>query len=155
MDQENSYSNNKLLNRWFKESSPHPTKFCPWLWFSYSKAGSLQHFDNAGTQKASSNLPSLYWERTFPCLHFQCYHNSPCPYLWYMTRIITLQSPYLFKVSPLALHSRDYIATLKHTSDHFTIIFKNFGGFCCFWTKRNQDPKPKEKSIRFLIIVVN
>lgn len=132
-----------------------PLSFALGYDFPYSKAGSLQHFDNAGTQKASSNLPSLYWERTFPCLHFQSYHNSPCSYLWYMIRIITLQSLYLFKVSPLALHSRDDIAALKCTSDHFTTTLKNFGGFCCFWTNRNKAPKPKEKSIRFLIIIVN
>lgn len=27
MNQENSYSYNKLLNRWFKESSPYPISF--------------------------------------------------------------------------------------------------------------------------------
>lgn len=60
-----------------------PLSFALCCDFPYSKAGSLQRLDNAGTQKASSNLPSLYWERR-SCLHFQCYHNSPCSYLWYM-----------------------------------------------------------------------
>lgn len=110
--------------------------------FSYSKVGSLQCLGNAGTRKAS-NLPSLYRERTSPCLHFQYYHHGSCSYLWYMSRVIIHSHLICPPLTPFVLHSRDCIIALQLLLDHLITIFKTFGGFYYFWTKWNNPQNPK------------
>lgn len=72
--------------------------------FPSSKVVSLQCLGNAGTQKATSNLPSLCWERER--ISLSSFPKLPPWHLWYVTRLIRLQSPCLFKTSPSALHSQ-------------------------------------------------
>lgn len=84
--------------------------------FPSSKVVSLQCLGNAGTQKATSNLPSLCWEReNFPVFIYKATTVAPVICDQVNKAPVTLSVQNL----PLCSSFPDCIANLKHKLDHF------------------------------------